>query len=86
MRSRTKKLTFWLMFWTWAFSTISGRNSRRFLSRQVKMRTLSLSLRVTGDEEDDVDAGAEELNEAVDDEVLDRDIFNEQWQEQPPIF
>ena len=50
------------------------------------MRTLSLSLRVTGDDDDDVDAGAEELHEAVDDEVLDRDIFNEQWQEQPPIF
>ena len=30
--SRTKKLTFWLMFWTWAFSTNSGRNSRRFFS------------------------------------------------------
>jgi len=31
---------------------------------------------VTGE---DVD---EELNEAVDDDFLDRDIFNEQWQEQ----
>ncbi len=24
--SRTKQLTFWLMFWTWAFSTSSGRS------------------------------------------------------------
>ena len=30
-------------------------------------------------EDEDVD---EELNEAVDDEVLDMGIFNEQWQEQ----
>ena len=56
----------------------------QIFSSLVKMRTLSLSLRVTGDDDDDDDI--EELNEAVDDEVLDRDIFNEQWQEQPPIF
>jgi len=42
--SRTKQLTFWLMFWTWAFSTSSGRNSRRFFSCPGK---ISLALTLT---------------------------------------
>ena len=38
----------------------------QIFSSLVKMRTLSLSLRVTGDDDDDDDI--EELNEAVDDD------------------
>lgn len=50
MLARTLSSSLTLMFWTWAFSTISGRTSRRFFSCQEKMRivmTLTLTWLLT---------------------------------------